>query len=90
MAKSKYDAYAGKAEMPNGTTVDVRYLGAAGVRAEFGVQPPYGHPNRKRRIGWYWVAETDTTRAITGPFTSSRKAMQDAITSNPEVRREAA
>jgi hypothetical protein len=90
MALAKYDAYAGKAEMPNGVTVDVRYLDAAGVRAEFGAQLPPGHPNRKQRIGWYWESEVDNRRTLAGPFTSSRKAMQDAITSNPEVRHEAA
>lgn len=90
MAISKYDAYAGKAEMPNGVTIEVRFLDAAGVRAEFGPQLAYGHPNRKQRIGWYWESETGNRRTLAGPFTSSRKAMQNALMSNQEARHEAA
>ena len=90
MAISKYDAYAGKAEMPNGVTIEVLFLNAAGAHAVFGPQLAYGHPNREQRIGWYWEGKNGRLCTFAGPFTSSRKAMQDALMSNQEARHEAA
>lgn len=86
MAKSAYAACAGTATLENGTTVEVKYLDAAKIRAIFGKQPPLG-PNRKR-IGWYWVPQfaysTPETRdaVIRGPYTSSTKALKAAIEAN--------
>lgn len=78
MAKSRNAAYAGMADMPNGKRVSVFYLDAAGLRAALPRLPP-GHPERKT-IGWYWREPPSETCA--GPFTSSRKAMQDAVAKN--------
>ena len=90
MAISKYDAYSGDAEMPNGVTVNVRYLDREGVEQVFGRQP--AGALKRKRIGWYWApkAEQQVRAKVHGPFTSSRKAMVDALASNPEVSDEAA
>lgn len=83
MAIKAYNAFAGVADMPNGTEIEVRFLDAQAVRDLFGYQPP-GHPARKR-VGWYWaptMANNRDGRATRGPFTSSRKAMQDALKAN--------
>jgi hypothetical protein len=83
MAISRYDAYEGKAEMPNGRCVEVKYLDAQAVLDIFGYQPP-GHPNRKR-VGWYWTHDSvDNANAadLHGPHTSSRKAMVAALQQN--------
>lgn len=82
MAKSANAAYAGEADMPNGTRISVLFLNAAGIHAAFGKHPP-GHPNR-RRTGWYW-READKANApdtLAGPFTSSRLALRDALKRN--------
>ncbi len=84
MALRANDAYAGDAEMPNGITATVYFMDKAAIAAEFGKQPP-GHPH-KRRVGWYWRTERDEARTIGGPFTSSRKAMMDALASNGGAR----
>ncbi len=88
MALRANSAYEGDAEMPNGRRVTVFFLDRNAMVREFGRQPPIGHPAYKdrRRVGWYWRGECDHPDGGTltvGPFTSSRRAMMDALASNP-------
>lgn len=83
MAKSKYSACAGEAKLENGVTVEVRYLSAAHIKHLFGKQPPFG-PNRKR-VGWYWSPK-DPHAMMTGPYSSSTKALKAAIEANRSVK----
>lgn len=82
MAKSRNDAYAGNADMPNGVRVLICYLDRPAVVAAFG-DLPRGHPNRKP-IGWYWreASKDAGPHSLHGPHTSSRRAMQDALKRN--------
>jgi hypothetical protein len=86
MAKSKRDAYAGEAIMPNQQPIIVQYFDRRRIVEVFGYEPP-GHPRRKK-IGWYWapVIVRNSGSECKGPFLSSRAAMQDAIVRNPEAR----
>ena len=83
MALREYNAYEGDAEMPNGTTVRVFFLDRSDVKHFFGKQ----HPMRRKRVGWYWRHYGDLPMAVTaaGPFTSSRRAMMDALATNKEA-----
>ncbi len=81
MGIASNDAYKGEAVMENGAHVEIFYLDRQGVRDTFGKQAP-GRPNRKH-IGWYWCRKTDTSaRDISGPFSSSRKAIEHAARLN--------
>jgi hypothetical protein len=89
MALRANDAYAGDAEMPNGRRVTVFFLDRASLVREFGKQPPPGHPDyrNRRRVGWYWRVDYGPvigSTVTTGPFTSSRRAMMDALKNNPQ------
>ena len=75
-------AFAGTASLPNGSRAVVEYLDKDGLKKHFGYQPP-GHPRRKL-AGWYWQPYPDRN-AIHGPFTSSRKAIKDAIDCNRQT-----
>ena len=86
MALRANSAYEGDADMPNGYRVSVFFLDRDALVREFGKQPPIGHPAYKdrRRVGWYWrVEDHDGANMTVGPFTSSRRAMMDALKSNP-------
>jgi hypothetical protein len=81
MALSANNAYAGRADLADGVAVFVAYLDAKAVRSTFGPQKTL-MPNRKRP-GWYWYREyADVNKSASetsGPFSSSRKALLDAI-----------
>lgn len=86
MAKSRRDAYAGEADMPNGQPIIVQYFDKQRIVEVFGYEPP-GHPRRKK-IGWFWAPAIVRNAAseCRGPFLSSRAAMRDAIIANPVAR----
>ncbi len=87
MALRAYSAYEGDAEMPNGYRASIFFLDRDALVREFGKQPPIGHPAYKdrRRVGWYWRVDYGPVIGSTvtaGPFTSSRRAMMDALANN--------
>lgn len=82
MALRANNAYEGDATMPNGVVVRVFFLDRRDIRHLFGRE----HPSKRHRVGWYWRHYGDAAMPFrvtaAGPFTSSRRAMVDALKHN--------
>lgn len=76
MGFRRHDGFAGVQPLDDERAVRIEYFDIARVAQMFGCSPIRRTRHNPTRYGWYWTpAGADTWR---GPFTSSRRALQNA------------
>lgn len=76
MGFRRHNGFAGQHMLDDERAVRIEYFDIARVARTFGCSPVKRTRHNPIRYGWYWTpAGADTWR---GPFTSSRRALQNA------------